>query len=317
MISSLELARLAGISQGTVDRALHNRPGISEATRKKVLALAKTHGYRPHPAVRELITKTSHTVGVILPVINNIFFMDIFQELEKHCAERNLRLELTPVTGKDAFLQTLENFASKRHRLAIVIPPEDNLTIPKSITESLPIISLISPCKGKGLHFISPDEEETGRIAVRYLHQQGHRNILHLTYSRKSEAILARARGYESECRKLRLKYKTLIHSASDELEKLLHQEKATALFCHNDWLALTVILALTKKGIRVPEDISVLGVDDSPTLASLYPDLTTLHYPREALGQSILDILDQKSTKSQSLSCKVIERGTVSARLA
>src|ERR1700744_2609682 len=116
MISSLELARRCGVSQGTVDRALHDRPGVSAKTREKILRVARQHGYRPHPGVRELLTGESRTVGALVPVVNNIFFMDLFSELDQALKQKGLRLQLTPVEDQAAFLEALEDCAARRHR---------------------------------------------------------------------------------------------------------------------------------------------------------------------------------------------------------
>ena len=87
---------------------------------------------------------------------------------------------------------------------------------------------------------------------------------------------------------------------------------RPTALFCHNDWLALTAMLLLSERGIRVPEDISVLGVDNSPTWIAINPHLTTLAYPMESFGQAVLDILDGKPGAIARDPLQIIERKTV-----
>jgi len=312
MISSLELARLCGVSQGTVDRALHGRAGISPGTRERILSLAQQHGYRPNPAARELITGQSQTVGAIVPSVNNVFFMDLFNELGRRLKERNLRLQLTPVESREDFLAALDEFAARRHRMALVIPPEEEISIPRSISEYLPVVSMVSPCKGRGVHFLAPDEQETGRAAVKYLHRRGHRRILHLTYVRQSYAIKARARGYREQAREMELQPQIIEGVDRESLARALKAGRPTALFCHNDWLALTALLLLSEQGIRVPEDISVLGVDNSPTLIAINPRLTTLAYPMESLGQATLDLLDGKPGGLARAPLQIIERETV-----
>jgi len=312
MISSLELARQCGISQGTVDRALHNRPGISAKTREKVLRMAKRCGYRPHPAARELLTGQSLTVGAILPAVNNVFFMDLFNELGRALEKQNLRLQLVPVENRDAFLEVLEDFAARRYRLAIVIPPEDNIVVPRAITAGIPLISLFSPCRGPGIHFLSADEEETGREAVRYLHRRGHCRILHLTYARRAYAITARAQGYKKQCTDLGLPAKVLVNVEAKNLRETLRLYRPTALFCHNDWMALRVLVLLSEIGVRVPEDLSVLGVDNSPTLAALQPGLTTLAYPLIRTVDAIMHILAKKTSRLKLERYLLVERSTV-----
>jgi len=312
MISSLELARLCGVSQGTVDRALHGRAGISLKTRERILDLAQQHGYRPNPAARELITGQSGTVGAIIPSVNNIFFMDLFSEIGRRLKERNLRLQLTPVESRGDFLAALDDFAARRHRMALVIPPEEGIEVPPSVFKRMAVVSLVSPCKGDGVHFIAPDERETGRTAVRYLHGRGHRRILHLTYTRQSYAIEARADGYAEQARVPGLSQQVLVGVDRASLALAIKEGRPTAIFCHNDWLALTTLLLLSGMGLRVPEDISVLGVDNSPTLGAINPSLTTLAYRMESIGAAVLDVLDRKPAQLSGAPMQVVERATV-----
>lgn len=318
MISSLELARLCGVSQGTVDRALHGRSGVSERTRTLILREAEKSGYRPHPAVRELITGVSRMVGAIVPSVNNVFFMDIFHSLGAKLKERNLTFQVTPAETRQDFLGVLEEFAARRFRIALVIPPEEGIQIPSSVTSCFPVVSLASPCLGERVLFLSPDEEATGRQAVRYLHKQGHRRIVHLTYGRDAHAIRGRAQGYEAEARKLGLSPRIVRDLDGKTLANLIKQERPTALFCHNDWLALTVMLMLSDFGVRVPDDISVLGVDHGPTLSRLAPNLTTLAYPFQAVEDAFLKYLDGGSTGDNELAgCRFVlkKRKTVGPR--
>jgi LacI family transcriptional regulator len=312
VISSLELARECGISQGTVDRALHNRPGISPRTRDRVLRAARRYGYQPNPAARELLTGQSNVIGAVLPAVNNIFFMDLFNELGRAFAEQGLRLQITPVENRDIFLKVLQELAARRCRLAITVPPEDNIPVPAAITASLPLISLFSPLRGRGLHILSLDEEKTGRDAVRYLHERGHRRILHLTYARKAYAIDARVQGYRKQCREMNLPSRVMVTIDAEALTLAVKQYRPSAIFCHNDWMALQVLLRLSEMGVRVPEDISVLGVDNSPTLDAINSRLTTLAYPMASAVRAVMKILAGKSTSLKRESYKLIERATV-----
>jgi len=312
MISSIELARQCGISQGTVDRALHDRPGISPKTREKVLRAARQLGYQPNPVARELLTGRSLTVGAILPAVNNVFFMDLFNELGRALSERGLRLQITPVENRAGFLEVLKDFSARRHRLAVVIPPEDNIRVPQTITSGVPLVSLFSPCLGPDCRFISADEEQTGRDAVRYLHRRGHRRIMHLTYARRAEAIEARARGYRMQCEELGLPPKVVVNTGFERLGQALLQYRPTALFCHNDWLALRALVLLAELGVQVPDKISVLGVDNSPTLTALQPGLTTLAYPISRAVDAIMGILAKKSSRLKLERYLLVERSTV-----
>jgi|GEM_PF-623621 len=288
MISSLELARLCGVSQATVDRAVHNRPGINPDTRARILRVAQQHGYRPNPVASELLRGDSNIVGAIVPALESVFFMDLMSAVSRSLAERGQKLFLTPVDNPNGFIEAIEEFAARRVKAVLVIPPADGLTIPLKLARTIRVISLISPCKGRSIAFVTPDESKTGRDATAYLTKLGHEHIAHVTYARKSHAIEARATGYEKEMRKRKLR-PTVLRSLEDTaLLGAVRKERITALFCHNDWQAVRAIRALQTHGLSVPGEVSVMGVDNTPTLRDVWPNLTTMTYPMSSLAAHI-----------------------------
>jgi LacI family transcriptional regulator len=315
MISSLKLAELCGVSHGTVDRAIHGRPGVSEKTRQRILQAARKYGYRPNPAARELLGRTGRTVGAIVPTLNSIFFMDLMNACKEKLAAAGFRLMLTPVSHREDFLETLEDFAARKMRAALVVPPEDMIPIPQTVTAEMPVVSLLSPCEGKNVIFIAPNEVHTGRDAVDYLSRRGHERILHVTYPRRFQSVLKRAEGYRQRMIELGRNPVVRIYQGGDCLHQPLLRNRPTAIFCHNDWLALCVIRILRDLyNKNVPSDISVLGVDNSPTFNSLFPDLTTLEYPVAGLTRYILEFLTRETTDFTFPPMKVIERRTVTS---
>lgn len=293
MISSLKLASLCNVSQATVDRALHGRPGINPETRRRILEAAAAHGYSPNPAAREMMTGESRLVGALVPAINSVFFMDLMTALKEALKAQGLRLLLTPVSDRLEFLSLLDEFAARRMCAAIVVPPEENISVPSHITRAMRLVSLLNPCGNQDQNslFLAPDEVATGRQAVALLVARGHRRIAHLTFQREALAIRERARGYELAMQELTGEIPFVLRdTAAPALTRLLETYQPTALFCHNDWLALTTIRTLGAIGRHVPQDLSVLGVDGSPTFQELCPGLTSLVYPAPALAQQAVE---------------------------
>jgi len=315
MISTLDLARICGVSQGTVDRALHNRTGIGKATRERILAAARKHGYQPHPAARELLTGERRLVGAIIPVINSVFFMDLMNAIHAAIVPAGYSLFLAQANNRAEFLAALRDFAARRSRAVLLIPPEDAIPIPREVLSSgTDLFSLVNPSVTKAVQFIGPDEFRTGRDAVAYLAGKGHTRILHITYSRKAYAIEARAQGYCQAMHARGLKPMLLRPLDAVALQRALDQYQPTALFCHNDWLALSVMRLLEIRGIKVPDDISVLGVDNSPTFVALCPGITTLAYPTTEMAAAIRKQLITRQPASSVPVCEVMERATVDA---
>lgn len=314
MISSLKLAKLCGVSQGTVDRALHGRPEIGAATRKRILEAAQKHGYRPNPQARELLSGKSKLVGGIVPAVNSIFFVDLFNEIKNELNRHGYRLFLTPVSDEAEFLQCLDEFAARRFAAVIAVPPRDRIAIPQPVTRATKIITLLSPCRGRGTHFVCCDEEKTGRDGVDFLASLNHTRILHLTYSRRAHGIIARERGYVQRIGELKLKPAVLVDPDAATLLKHVRQKRITAIFAHNDWLAVSAIRMLEANGIRVPSDVSVLGVDASPTFMALYPNLTTMAYPFEQVARDTVNLLLGRKVHTMSAVFRVQKGATVCA---
>ena len=312
MISSLQLARLCGVSQGTVDRALHTRPGINASTREKILKMAERHGYKPHPAARELLGGKRTLVGALAPAQGSIFFMDLMNAIRQVLIQERFRFYFYPFSDEADFFEALDNFAARRCAALLVVPPREGLKLTACRTANQPIITLLSPCRDASAHFVAPDETATGRQAVEYLWRKGHRRILHLTYHREATAIRDRAEGYRQAMRQRNATPD--VRETADDLAimRAIRAYRPSAVFCHNDWLALKTIRALNQADLRVPDDISVLGVDNSPTFADLCPDISTLQYPMTAVAERCLAIIQGKANTGPVGHFEVVERRTV-----
>jgi len=312
MISTHELARLCGVSQGTVDRVLHNRPGVSEATRRKVMAAAEKHGYQPHPAARELLTGERRVVGAIVPAVNNFFFMDLMSAIGERLMAQGLRFFVTPVRNPVEFLDVVKDFAARRTRAILAAPPEESIAIPAHVTDSVRVITVAGrTCRGKNVVHVDPDEVETGRAAARYLLERGHRRIVHVTYGSTSQARRRQARGYREALSEVGITGCVIRVNHDAELEKALRRYAPTAVFCHNDSVALWTIRVLQKLGLRVPEDVSVMGADSCPTFVGLRPGLTSLAYPFEDVAACVTSLV-LGSTELPIRSMGVVEGETV-----
>jgi len=315
MISSLDLARLCAVSQGTVDRALHDRPGIGKVTKEKVLSAARKYGYLPHPAARELLTGERRQVGAIIPSANSVFFMDLINAVREELSSAGYRFFLSPVKDKSEFIDAVADFSARRARAILVIPPEDDVLIPDELVSDDTILTaLVNPCRGHNVHFIGPDEEQTGEEGVRFLFEQGHTRIAHLTYPRSSYAVNGRARGYNRAMQKEGLPASIVVPVDAQSLMHTVRTYRPTALFCHNDWLALSAMRILQSNGIRTPEDISILGVDNSPTFTAICPGITSMSYPYKEIAQQIGLLVSGGKDTADIAPCKITMGETVAA---
>lgn len=311
MISSLELARLCGVSQGTVDRALHDRPGISSATKKRVLEAARKHGYRPHPAARELLTGERRTIGAITPSLTHVFYMDLLGAIRQELVAEGLRMFISPCADEEEFMELLGDFASRRCRATIVVPHHE-IDLPEIGYAGMKVVSLISPCHGRDAVFLTPDEQQTGHTAVEYLAKLGHRRLMHLTYPKGSKAIYEREVGFNDAVKQLSLT--GLVTYAHDDkhIIQSIQEYKPTAVFCHNDAIAMRLIRDVEAIGMSVPGDLSVLGVDNSAAVVHLFP-LSTMNYPMKSMARAAHAVInDEQPEPIEPIT--VVERKTTRA---
>ncbi len=278
---------MCGVSQGTVDRALHGRPGISSKTKQKILALAEQHGYRPHPAARELLTGDRKTIGALVPGVNTPFFMDLLASIREALVPEGFRFFIAPVNDTADTLAMIGDFAAARARMVIVIPPTSDIVVPATLTREMDVVSVVNPCAGEGVRHALPDEVGVGRLATEYLLERGHRKIAHIVWAGQSWAIRMRAEGY-MQAMMAAGQGARVVHVRTNDEVLNLHRDGVTALFCHNDWLAMRAIRAFHTAGVSVPQEVSVLGVDDSPTFVALCPDITTIRYPARQIAVAI-----------------------------
>jgi LacI family transcriptional regulator len=311
-VSSLTIARLCNVSQGTVDRAIHNREQISEETRTRILKVAARYGYVPNPAMGELLAGSSSYVGAIVPAVNSIFFMDILSALSERLRKDSLRLLIASATDSPETHQILMDFIGRRMRGTVLMPPESGFRVEAAYARTCNIISIVNPCAGQSVPFAAPDETRTGRDAVAFLTLKGHRRIMHLSYKRRSWAIESRENGYREGMKKLGQAPFILRGASESVVVQKIRRHNITAVFCHNDWLALAVIRTLNANGLRVPKDVSVMGVDDSPTFNAIYNGLTTMHYPVESIVTAICSLIIDKRRLTPIEPCKIVERETV-----
>ncbi len=311
-ITIKEIARLSGVSIGTVDRALHDRPGISSDTRQKVIECARSKGFRPSLRGYALVKGHLPFVGAVIPVGR----LGLENEVEvllgaRQELVRNQHL-LMIVPAEEEYEEAIKDLEFAGCKAILCFP--QGVTLPA--TRQAQLISVIHHIDNPAVVSITANEHRTGSTALEYLYSKGHRSVLYLDSGYPFSAQIDRARGFlqAAESRGV-LMERTLDPAA---LPTLIRQRSATAVFCHNDYLALSAIRELDSNDISVPRDVSVMGVDDMKILGFIRPDLTTMRYDFRELGiqaaRKALSIIHATSYESTVPDLLVVERGTVAA---
>jgi LacI family transcriptional regulator len=307
MTTIQQLAAKSGVSVATVSRALNGSPEVSEATRKRIVELAESLDYTPSAAARTLVSRRSHMVGVILdtgpghPDLLHPFFQEVLVGLKHGAGARGYDLLLfasdEPGNG---FVGTHSYLRRAGHHGvdgAIVMgfdgrDPE----IAKLAASGLPCIAVDADLFGRRTGFVMSENDEGARLAVRHLHELGHDRIATITGTLGTKPGADRLDGYRGELAALGLELREEYVVEGDfydesgyrgTLELLGLDEAPTAIFAASDLMAAGALRAANELGIRVPEDVAVVGFDDIALASLITPQLTTVRQDMHALGEA------------------------------
>jgi len=296
--SITSVAELAGVSHQTVSRVINGFEGVRPATKERVLDAISTLGYRRNNAARTLVTQRSGLIGVI--AVGSFLFgpTSTLAAIEEASREHGYMTLLSTIPGgADADLSSAVEACLARdvEALIIIASRETLVRLSASLSPGVPVVVVGPRPQGvESLRTLSVDQELGARLAVRHLVDQGHRGITLLTGPLDWVDAQDRLRGALAECDErgvqsrvvegdwsARRGYEVALGLATDELP--------TAIFSANDQMALGLLAAFHSRGVRVPEDVSVVGFDDVAGTDYYSPPLTTVRQDFASLGRRVL----------------------------
>jgi LacI family transcriptional regulator len=309
-----DIARELGISASTVSRALNNNPLISKSTQKKIKETAAKMGYRPNTMAANLRTRKTNTIGVIVPLINRHFFSSVISGIED--VAYNSGVAVTITQSNDSFekeekiAQTL--YSNRVDGLIVSIGMEttkfEHLKLFSERT--IPLVFFDRVVDEIEAHKISVDDFNGGYKATQHLIEQGATKIAHIGGPLNLNIYRKRLDGFCAAMKKAKLEVnpEMLLHNSltradgTNAIKKLLkNPQKPDAIFCANDTTALSVIIYLIENGIKVPEDIMVVGFSNEPFSEVVTPSISTIGQPGFEMGQKAAElIIEQIKLKSQ-----------------
>ena len=308
-----DVALRAGVSMTTVSHILNRKRGfsVSAETRERVLDAARTLKYRPNVHARRLAQAQSSMAGLIISEISNPYFPDVIQGFEKAAAEQGLELLLCNTEYETARMEAAvrKMIDEKVRGVAIMTSMFDDCYIKELIDQRIPVIHLSSSLNHPLLKHLQVDYSKGFSALLQHMLSLGHRSFgvisgplnTNTAPSIRDALIDALTREGLQPSHILESHYK--VDGGTSAVRALLSKPPLpTALLCCNDLIALGAISALQEAGIRVPEDVSVVGCDDVFFARLARPPLTTVHVPRQEMGRlayQMLHALRQHSKKS------------------
>ncbi|MBF6595709.1 MAG: LacI family DNA-binding transcriptional regulator [Thermaceae bacterium] len=298
-ITSHEVALRAGVSQSTVSRVFSGDERLSEATRERVLGIARDLGYKPNAIARSLITRRTKIIGLVASYMTNPFFPVVLQAFTQRLHELGWRVLLfTAGTSEDVDELLPEVLAYQVDGLIIVTASLSSQMTREVLQRGTPVVLFNRYAPGSGASAVSCANYEGGRLVAEVLLDAGHKRLAYITGRADTSTNVDRQRGFlerlaerKSHC-KIELGNFTYAGGFDAALRLLKSKKRPDAIFCANDITALGALDAARKLGVRVPDELSVIGFDDIPMAQWTAYDLTTVRQPVEEMIEASVELL-------------------------
>jgi LacI family transcriptional regulator len=317
-----DVARVAGVHYSTASRALDpaKRSLVNATTAANVQEVAEQLGYRQHLVARSLRQGRTHTIGIVVPDLDNPSWAPVLHGLTGVLDESGY-LVLISETLEDhrRYRRLLEKLAA--WRVDAIICAATRLSDAGYLREfsknGVPLLLAVRPLPTQEFINIYEDAARGGALAAEHLSQLGHRVIAELPGSFDLQLCRDRSRGFSDEVRRHGGEVIHFHHTAEtttyEEGRRLMNlildndPGALTAVFAHNDLMAIGALDAMSERGLRCPQDISIIGYNDAPMVDHVSPPLTTIRLPAMELGrlagESVINLLERSEIPPTSAS--------------
>ncbi len=317
VVTIRDVAKEAGVSIATVSRVINNNYPVKEETREKIERAIEKLGYVPNEIARSLILKSTSTIGIVVPGITNLFFSTMVEEINRTLISKGFTMSLYSTEGDSNMEKIVVNSIMSRNMDGIIAidPSIENLENGyfKELSKQIPLIIINANTDMNNFNSISYDESVGAKKAFEYLFELGHRRISFIRGD-KSLSYDLKEGLYRKFIQENKLEFENIISvgmgNSAEVIEKtgrvceelLKIGNMGTAVFACNDLMAVGLINACSKLNIRVPEDISVVGFDNTLLSKITHPQITTVDLKMKRIGRTaateLFKMINGKYTK-------------------
>jgi DNA-binding LacI/PurR family transcriptional regulator len=295
-----DVAARAKVSHQTVSRVINKHPNVSTETRERVEAAIAELGYRRNTAARSLVTRRTQTIGVLASELGQYGPANTLLGVQQAARESGYFVSIAAIrgAGSEAISDAVRHLTDQGvDGIIVIVPHAGTLVVLEELNLDMPVIVVGGAGEGH-LSGAMVDQKVGARLAVAHLVSLGHERIGHISGPLDWIDGQARVDGWREELAEAGLADDLLVEgdwSAGSGYrigQRLAEQRSATAVFVSNDQMALGLLRAFGENGVRVPEDVSVVGFDDQPEAAYFMPPLTTVRQDFEELGKRCMDLM-------------------------
>lgn len=301
MVGIKDIAKHAGTSAAAVSRALNDSGYVSKDVRARIEAAVKELNYQPNAGARTLRSGRSNLIGVLLPSLEVEFFARLAHRIEQHLFTEGYQA-LICSTAEDQSRETayLRTLGAKQIDGLLVASIGGSAEVDALAAAKVPIVAIDRHADASSILTIGSNHKMGGRLAAEHVISLGHRQVAVLGAPSHSEPIQLRAQGMVEAFETAGLPRPSLIlgetHSVRycEEMafDLLSAQARPTAILATSDIAAVAAMRAAKRQGLELPADLSVTGFDDNPMARCVWPDLTTIRQPVDAIARLAVDQL-------------------------
>lgn len=298
------IASLTGVSAATVSRVVNKRPGVRLELRRLVEAAIQEHGLDIDVTARALKSRKTARLAVIIPrsadlVFANPFFMEILRGAASHCEQSGYSLLLFTAATSETLYEVNRNRSCDG---VLFIGFRKSVPDPRSLKgATVPVVTIPRPGPRYSMPFVGTDDEEGARQAVAHLVSRGHTRIALLTGPHNSVYTIPRVAGYRRALAAAGLQYDSTLVVEGDftrevgrqaALELLAQKLRPTAIFALSDFMAEGAFDAIRSRGMKIPQDVALVGFGNTPICTQLVPALTSVDEHLQLLGGRAAELL-------------------------
>ncbi len=331
-ITIYDIAKGVGVSPTTVSRALNDHPAVNKKTKQRIYDIATEMGYRSNMFASNLRRQRTHTIGVIVPILNSNFQSSVMAGMEKVANEAgyNLIISQSMGTAEKEIANAKTMFNSRVDGLLVSLAHDtENINhFEPFFKKGIPVLFYDRVAEHKQSTSIIIDNVQAAYKATAHLIEQGCKRIVHISGNLKINVYANRLKGYKYALIDNDLPFDeslVIVNDLTEEAgvnaaEQILKMDpRPDGVFVSNDFCAVTCMKVLQRAGVSVPEDIAIVGFNNDPITKLVEPTLTTINYPGYEMGEvavrSLINYLDAlpdiSITNTVTLRSELIVRGS------